>query len=75
MPGRESGKFSDPAEEMGFQIWYGKWAKRFGMNSDPDHPNHFYDYRGAFKDGVGPTYPEDGRPRWPDKYKKKGSPY
>ena len=59
-----------PDEET-FQGWYGNWAKKSGMNINPDDPLHQYDYRAAYKAGVVP--PEPGG-HWPSKYKMPGHP-
>jgi len=40
-----------PNMEKEFQAWHKKRAKKLGLNPDPDNPNHFYDYRGAWLKG------------------------
>lgn len=63
-------------EELTFQIWYSKWAKKLKLNPDPDDPRHFYDYRKAWEEGASPSWqPEHQQYRWPDEYKKEGYPY
>jgi hypothetical protein len=63
---------NDPlSDEVDFQRWYGDWAKKSGMNPNPDDPQHFYDYRAAYKAGVVP--PEPGG-HWPSTFKKEGHP-
>jgi len=32
-------------DEKQFQFWYKHWAKKTGINPDPDDPKHYYDYR------------------------------
>lgn len=60
----------DYEEEVDFQRWYAINAKKFGLNPDPDAPEHYYDYRAAYKAGEGPG--PDGH--WPSKYKREGHP-
>ena len=38
--------------EEDFLKWYSNIAKKSGINSNPDHPKHYYDYRSAFKAGA-----------------------
>lgn len=57
-------------DELSFRRWYGKHAKRLGLNPNPDDTNHYYDYRGAFKSGAEPD--ESGH--WPSKFKIEGHP-
>ncbi len=40
-----------PKKEVQFKRWYKNLASRLGIDFDPDHPKHFYDYRGAYKAG------------------------
>jgi len=61
-------KVTDEFDEFRFQSWYKKIAETFGLNVDPDDPEHFYDYRAAYKSGEGP----DQFGKWPSKYKKQG---
>jgi hypothetical protein len=62
-------------EEQAFQDWYAKWAKITGINPNPDDPEHYYDYRGAYKAGVGPSFqPEHNQYRWPDQFKQMNHP-
>lgn len=64
-----------PDQELEFRLWYAKQANKLGLNLNPDDPRHMYDYRGAFKSGVEPTYqPEHKQFRWPDRWKVKGYP-
>jgi len=57
-------------DEALFQAWYTRHAKKQGLAKDPDDPKHFYNYRAAYKAGVGP----DSKGHWPSKYKKEGHP-
>ena len=54
-------------EEKEFQSWYQDWSKKLGLNPDPDDPQHFYDYRAAFRGGAEPTV-ESGW-HWPSEFK------
>ena len=68
-PGRFStGRFYVPPEEDEdkFQRWYFAQAKRWGLDPNPDAPEHKYDYRAAFKAGQGPD-PKTGH--WPSAFK------
>ena len=62
--------FKDAKKERKFQTWYKLWAGRLGINKDPDEPEHYYDYRGAYDAGAEPN--EEGH--WPSKFKRKGHP-
>ena len=45
----------DPAQvEMEFQQWYKRHADKWGLDPDPDDPQHFYDYRSAWASGAQP---------------------
>jgi hypothetical protein len=56
--------------EENFQKWYGGHAEKLGLDKNPDAPEHFYDYRAAFKAGAGPD--ESGH--FPSQYKREGHP-
>lgn len=56
--------------EAGFKAWYAGHAKKLGLDSNPDDPRHFYDYRAAYKAGAKP----DASGHWPSKHKRKGHP-
>jgi len=60
----------DKKGKQTFTEWYKGHAQKWGLSPDPDDPEHFYDYRGAFKAGVEPD--ESGH--WPSKFKKEGHP-
>ena len=65
-----------PQNEIDFSIWYQFMANQYGLNPNPDDPRHFYDYRGAWKERITPTWqPEHQQFRWPDTYKLEGYPY
>jgi hypothetical protein len=67
---------SSPAEapestdEQAFQGWYASRANRLGLDPNPDDPQHFYDYRAAFKAGAEP----DSTGHWPSTFKRPGHP-
>jgi hypothetical protein len=64
-----------PDEERDFQQWYARWARFTGINPDPDHPLHHYDYRAAYRAGFEPTFnPETGKYHWPSPLKGEGHP-
>ncbi|MFA6927150.1 MAG: hypothetical protein WCQ69_09150, partial [Bacteroidales bacterium] len=56
--------------EEAFQNWYNKASKEFNLDPNPDAPEHFYDYRSAFKAGAWP----DETGHWPSEYKLEGHP-
>lgn len=59
-----------PDEEQKFQAW----VQANGI-ADVDDPQSFYDYRGAYKAGVGSEVSAvDGAPHWPDTFKQHGHP-
>ena len=60
-----------PDEEEKFQAWYADIAEKSGIARDPDEPEHRYDYRGAYKAGMGPApAPDDNnRLHWPSQFK------
>jgi hypothetical protein len=60
-----------PDKETQFQTDYKSWSDSSGMNPNPDAPEHFYDYRGAWQSGSMPTK-KGGH--WPDTYKLPGHP-
>jgi hypothetical protein len=63
------------AEELKFQKWYKSWAKRAGIDPDPDNPLHKYDYRGAYKAGLEPVISEeDGLYHWDSQFKDEDHP-
>src|SRR3990167_3201722 len=65
----------DPIEERQFQRWYGNQAILLGLNLNPDDPLHRYDYRGAYRAGMGPGYdPGSGEMHWPSQFKAENHP-
>ena len=52
-------------DEKQFQFWYKHWAKKTGINPDPDDPKHYYDYRAAYEAGAD----LDERKHLPSKFK------
>ena len=38
--------------EEDFLKWYSNLAKKSGIDSNPDDPRHYYDYRSAYKAGA-----------------------
>ncbi|MDQ5870842.1 MAG: hypothetical protein M3547_01365 [Acidobacteriota bacterium] len=57
-------------DEAAFQRWYQAIALANGLNANPDAPEHFYDYRGAYRAGATPD--ESGH--WPSQFKQEGHP-
>lgn len=55
--------------ERRFQRWYGKWATRTGIDPNPDHPDHKYDYRSAFAARAKPTRDGSNEWHWPSQFK------
>ena len=47
-------KLQEEREEEEFSKWYSEMSDLTGLDPDPDHPDHKYDYRAAFKAGVKP---------------------
>lgn len=57
-------------DELKFQLWYQKYAKKLKLDPDPDNPEHYYDYRAAYKANAEPD--ESGH--WPSQFKLEGHP-
>jgi hypothetical protein len=53
-----------------FQDWYCAWSMKLGLHSDPDHPEHEYDWRAAWMAGAEP----DEHDHWPSEFKRPGHP-
>jgi hypothetical protein len=53
------------ADEQRFTRWYADVAARFDLDPNPDDPQHFYNYRHAFKVGAWP----DAAGHWPSEFK------
>ena len=58
------------AEEQQFRFWYSNHAQRWGLNPNPYDPQHFYDYKAAWKMGAAP----DETGHWPSQFKIEGHP-
>ncbi len=58
-----------PEDEAQFQFWYNHWAKKTGINPDPDDPKHYYDYRRSYIHGFNPEPNDEGIYKWPSKFK------
>lgn len=71
---QEGGKLTklDPEREKTFQSWYGRTAKQLGLDKDPDNYQHYYDYRGFYKE-FGDVPMESGQ-HFTDTYKLPGHP-
>lgn len=57
-------------DEQAFQAWYKGWAAKLGLDPNPDAKEHYYDWRGAYKEGATP----DAEKHWPSKFKLEGHP-
>ena len=44
--------FSPNEDDPEFLDWYSNIAKEANLNSNPDHPKHYYDYRAAYESGA-----------------------
>ena len=61
--------------EEDFQRWYKGWAGKLGIDPNPDHPAHKYDYRAAYAAGKAPTFntdyvsETDSGWHWPSEFK------
>lgn len=63
-------KDSSSHEDAAFRQWYSTVAQQQGLDSNPDAPEHFYDYRAAHEAGAAP----DDSGHWPSTFKKEGHP-
>lgn len=61
-----------PIDEDMFQKWYANlpMVSSGKMNPNPDDPQHFYDYRGAYLNGKNPN----STGHFPSKFKQMGHP-
>jgi hypothetical protein len=59
-----------PDQDAAFRQWYQRMAQQYGLSSNPDAPDQFYDYRAAFRAGAKP----DASGHWPSAFKKAGHP-
>jgi hypothetical protein len=64
------GATTDGVANSGFDKWYAEQAKKNGLDPNPDDPQHFYDYRAAYRAGAKP----DETGHWPSEFKKSGHP-
>lgn len=65
----------NPKEEFEFRQWYKKLADKKGLNPDYDAEEHYYDYRGFWKnEDRDAILNEDPNVHFIDKYKKPGHP-
>ena len=72
IPLRKEKTVLSSSEESAFQKWYKENEVPRGMNPNPDDPLHYYDIRGAWKEGM--TRGPGAEGHWDDKYKMEGSP-
>lgn len=70
VPMSEPTPIGAPDEEALFQRWYAERAQRLGLDPNPDAPEHYYDYRAAFRAGAEP----DAQGHWPSEFKRPGHP-
>ena len=63
-------KKKTPSSEANFRKWYAGHASRLRINPDPDAPQHYYDYRAAYRAGAKP----DASGHWPSQFKRTGHP-
>lgn len=57
-------------DEAAFRRWYETWAKKLGLDPNPDDPRHHYDYRAAYKAGASPGLDKtSGEIHWPSQFK------
>lgn len=59
-------KLDDDAEKE-FRAWYADISKKWGLDKNPDDPEHHYDYRAAWQAGAEPDPEADGH--WPSTFK------
>lgn len=65
-----------PEEEKTFRQWYDtkrelvKMITGFSLDPNPDAPQHYYDYRNAYRAGAGPN----ASGHWPSRFKTEGHP-
>lgn len=57
--------------EDDFQRWYALIARHYGLNQNPDAPQHHYDYRGAYREGANPFFSGG---HWPSSFKTETHP-
>lgn len=57
-------------DEPSFRRWYATVARTHGLSPDPDDPQHFYDWRAAWRAGA----TADAERHWPSRFKQPGHP-
>lgn len=63
------------ALEKKFKEWYRIRSTKAGIDPNPDHPAHKYDYRGAFKAGKDMAIDDaDGKFHWSSQFKDEDHP-
>ena len=63
-------KRRDEEQEQEFLRWYRRQATKTGLDPNPDHPEHRYDYRAAWRAGAQPRIDRrDGKYHWPSQFK------
>lgn len=62
----------DADREKTFQSWYKRTADKLGLDKDPDNYQHYYDYRGFYKEYG--DVPMEGGQHFTDTYKLPGHP-
>ena len=56
--------------EEEFLKWFSERASKSGINPNPYEPEHYYDYKAAYKAGIEPTYNENLKKwKWPSEFK------
>lgn len=65
----QEAQFGIPTQaEANFRAWYE--ANRGDLAPNPDDPEHFYDWRGAYAAGATPVIdPGDAQRHWPSEFK------
>ena len=65
-------------EEGEFKDWYAVMSGEYGLDPDPNHPDHYYDYKAAWKAGVQPEMYENEQGEkeyhWPSQFKADNHP-
>lgn len=61
---------SSTTDEPAFRSWYAEQSRRYQLDPNPDAPEHFYDWRAAFRAGAKP----DDSGHWPSTFKQAGHP-